>query len=373
MLLDGHGHQLYDVNLQRQYQAAYAGRIGTLYIHPPFESMLYVVVAWLPLGRAYLLWTLLSLAFLAAAACRLAKDALRAWDWRILLAASLTFVPLLLCLLQGQDSLLLLLLLVLAFTDLRRDHVFSAGCWLGLALFKFQLVLPLTLVLVLTEGRGRRIALAKGFSLLALALAGLSAAISGWSVFIVYPKFLLHLQSQTFAGIGPQAMANFRGLAYMLFHHDRSPRAVAFLSVLSAAALGKALMEWKHVGSASGLAPVTETQDEFDLGFANTVLFALLVSFHLNPHDLSLLLLPISVLLHRAFARTPLTRSANWAILGLLATLFLPPLQLWGLKAGVYALVAIPILFLFLISGSLLRQIKAPHVTLHIHKDQGEN
>ena len=110
------------LEVQHQYQARYSGRIGTLYIHPPFEAVLYLAVAWLPLRYAYLLWSWLSLAFLTVGTRRLAKKLPLPWDWRVLLAASLTFVPLLLCLLQGQDSLLLLLLVVLAFTALRRDQ-----------------------------------------------------------------------------------------------------------------------------------------------------------------------------------------------------------------------------------------------------------
>ena len=204
MVAEGHGHHLYDAGLQRQYQARYAARVGTLYIHPPFETALYLAVAWLPLKRAYLLWSLLNLAFLAVAARRVAKEALLPWDWGVLLAASLTFVPVLLCLQQGQDSVLLLLLVVLAFTALRRERAFGAGCWLGLGLFKFQIVLPLVLVLVLTQNRTARNGLAKGFGMIALTLAGLSAAISGWSVFTAYPEFLLHLQEQPFAGVIPR-------------------------------------------------------------------------------------------------------------------------------------------------------------------------
>jgi len=73
MLAGGHGHQLYDAELQHQYQARYSGRIGTLYIHPPFEAVLYLAVVWLPLRYAYLLWSWLNLAFLTAGARRLAK------------------------------------------------------------------------------------------------------------------------------------------------------------------------------------------------------------------------------------------------------------------------------------------------------------
>jgi len=354
MLAEGHGHQFYDPDVQRQYQARYSGRVGTLYIHPPFEAPVYLAVSWLPLRRAYLLWFLLNLAFLAVSLRRLAMDALLLWDWRLLLAASLTFVPVLLCLQQGQDSLLLLLLVVLAFTALRRDRAFAAGCWLALGLFKFQIVLPLALVLVLTQDRSARSAFAKGFSLVALTLTGLSAAISGWSVFTGYPRFLLQLRSQPFAGIIPQAMANFRGLIYLLFSSDRSSWAVAAVSILSAAALLITLTVWKRARDSS---TTDATHDDFDLAFASTVLFALLISYHLNPHDLSLLLLPIALLLHRALARAPqLGRPAKAMAVFLIGILFLPLLHLWALKAGVYALISVPLLAVFLLNASIPRQ-----------------
>jgi hypothetical protein len=350
MLAEGHGHQLYDAAVQRQYQARYAGRVGTLYIHPPFEAVLYLTVAWLPLRRAYLLWLFLSLALLATGVHRLANEELLPGDWRLALAASLTFVPALLCLVQGQDSLLLLLLVVLAFAALRNGRAFAAGCWLGLGLFKFQLVLPLVLVLVLTQSRSARTGLTKGFGLVAMALAGLSAAICGWSVFAAYPSFLQHLSTQAFAGINPQAMANFRGLAYFFFHRDRSPWTIAAVSILSVAALIKTLTGWRRA-RLGALTPAAETPHNFDLAFADTMLFALLVSYHLNPHDLSLLLLPMVLLSHNA-AGTTLKNSRRRRIIALSAILFLPPLHLLALQAHAYALVSIPLIALFSVSAT---------------------
>jgi len=360
MLAEGHGHQLYDAEVQRQYQARYAGRVGTLYIHPPFEALAYLAVAWLPIRRAYLLWLLLNLAFLGVSVRRLAKEAIVPWDWRVVVAASLTFVPLLLCLLQGQDSLLQLLLVVLAFAALRRERAFAAGCWLGLGLFKFQIVLPLALVLVLTQRGNARGNLAKGFGLVVLVLAGLSAGICGWSVFTVYPGFLLYLPSQPFAGIMPQAMANFRGLIYLFFRGDRSFLASAAVVTMSAAAFVRTLIVWKRAKFSSPQDPTLTTQDDFDLAFANTVLFALLVSYHLNPHDLSLVLLPISLVLQPTLVRAPLLpRVQKWMILGLLGILFLPAVHLWALKANVYALISLPLLALFLTKTSLTRHSRA--------------
>src|ERR1700719_1529615 len=112
LLIAGHGHELYDVQVQRQFQSRYLGRVGTLYIHPPFEALFYLGVAWLPL-----------------------------------------------------------LFVTLAFTALRCHRSFAAGCWLGLGLFKFHLVLPLALVLALQKGRNGFL---RGFALMAVALAAVS-------------------------------------------------------------------------------------------------------------------------------------------------------------------------------------------------------
>jgi hypothetical protein len=145
-------------------------------------------------------------------------------------------------------------------------------------------------------------------------------------------------------------MANFRGLTYLFFRRDQSPWAVAIVSIVSAWALAKTVAYWRRARLTANRGFVALGPGEFDLAFANAVLFALLVSYHLNPHDLSLLLLPISLLLHYALARS--SRGLNprdWAALGLLAILFLPPLHVWALKAGVYALIALPVFLLFLI------------------------
>ena len=96
-------------------------------------------------------------------------------------------------------------------------------------------------------------------------------------------------------------MANFRGLTYFFFRSDYSSGAIITLSILCAATLIATLWGWEKMGR-DNAGP--NNKDEFDLAFANTVLFALLVSYHLNPHDLSLLLLPIALLFGRGFGRT---------------------------------------------------------------------
>src|SRR5271154_2454257 len=53
---DGRGHELYDLAVQKQYLARYSGREGIYFNHPPFEALIYLPFAVLPLGWAYALW-----------------------------------------------------------------------------------------------------------------------------------------------------------------------------------------------------------------------------------------------------------------------------------------------------------------------------
>jgi aromatic ring-cleaving dioxygenase len=201
--------------------------------------------------------------------------------------------------------------------------------------------------------------------LLAVALAALSAAISGWAVFAAYPKFLLHLREQPFAGVFPQAMANFRGLSYLLVHNDGSPFAIFTTAFLSVSALLIALIGWQGATVASYPICAPKNQAAFDVAFGNTILFALLISYHLNPHDLSLLLLPISLLLYRVRVegRFAVTKPARWLVEGLIALLFLPPLHLLALEAHRYVMVAVPLLALLIICTFLLRRNRAQQLS----------
>ncbi|HVI07570.1 MAG TPA: glycosyltransferase family 87 protein [Candidatus Binatia bacterium] len=339
MVSQGRGHQLYDPAVQRQFQARYAGRVGTLYIHPPFEALLYLPVSLLPLRLAYLLWLLGDLCFLALAMNRLAKESLPGWDWRLLTGAGLMFVPTLLCLQQGQDSLFLLLSITLAFSHLRRNRAFTAGCWLGLALCKFQIGLPLILVLALgIRGKLRR-ALLGGLGVVAFALAAISVALCGWNVFGAYVSLLIHLPAQSFAGVFPAVMANFRGLGWLLFRGNSAAMLVTDIS-LSALTLAASVVAWRRIRMSENLAA-----EGFDRVFAASVVFAVLASYHLNPHDLSLLWLPLALLSRKIMGEA--REKWDWPVMALLIALFLPPVHLWALDRRLYGWLAIPILLIF--------------------------
>src|SRR5207245_10136006 len=94
----------------------------------------------------------------------------------------LTCFPVLMVLLQGQDSALLLLPVAFAFRQFERKRDASCGILLGLALFKFQFIVPLVVILALR----RRLKLISAFVATAAALLGASWMLVGTSGLRLY-------------------------------------------------------------------------------------------------------------------------------------------------------------------------------------------
>jgi hypothetical protein len=109
MVREGYGHQLYDFHVQEQFQIRYAGRVGEYYIHPPFETLLFLPICLWSLSTGYLIWCLLNVGVLTYTSILFQRHVFKHFDWRVLLPMFFLFPPVLIGFLQGQDSLLLLL------------------------------------------------------------------------------------------------------------------------------------------------------------------------------------------------------------------------------------------------------------------------
>ena len=334
MVHDGRGRDLYDLQAQNQYLSRYAGRIGIYFNHPPFETLIYLPFAVLSLTRAYTLWSAFQAILLIAVARSLeARAVLRAMTWKGLVPILLLFAPLLLDFLQGQDSLLLLLLLTAALGALEQKREFAAGCLLGCGLFKFHLAIPAALPFLLLMPKK----LARGFASVAMALVLISVWISGWDAIAGYPRFLLHFDSMPLAGIRTVQKANLRGLLELLLPGSRN--AAWFLTLLGSAllillTLRSCALALRHAGNVR-------------LAFANAVFAAALVGYHLSPHDLTILLLPMILLADHLVTSRDVSRGTRWVSIVTLGILFLPPLHLWLLQVHRYAYACLPILVLF--------------------------
>src|SRR6185437_14609798 len=194
----------------------------------------------------------------------------------------LSFLPVGLTLVMGQLSIALLLICCLAFALLESASPFLAGIIFSLALIKLQIALPVALLFLLW----RRWRFTLGFLLGAAFLVALSAAIIGAHNFPSYIHSITHTSAlagttlQSTVGIGPRRMANLYGLFFTLTTTNRL--ATALTAVASIAVLAWAVTR----------------RPSFPLA----LIVAILVSYHLYPCDLALLLLPLSLLSNRLFA-----------------------------------------------------------------------
>lgn len=321
----GLASHLYEIGTQKQLQQEFIppAKIhqGPLpFTHPPFEAPLFVPLVLLPYETAYLVWNAVSLLLLLGFVLRMRPylPHLRAWSETIPFLAALAFFPVFVCLFEGQDSLLLLFLFALVYVAMKGGRELLAGIWLGLALFRFQLVLPFVAVALLR----RRWRLLAGFALTAMALAGLSAAVVGWGPLWNYPHQLWQLSRTQIGGaMNPTYMPNLRGLVFDLTGDGLFAHVLT--AVGSLALLGLTAWKWK----------VDPRQPDFDLGFGLMLAVAVMVSYHLNQYDMSLLLIPLLSAAEWAVSQSRTDTGAARLLVAAIGLLFLTPIW-FGYRYG---------------------------------------
>ena len=252
MIRDGLGSRLYDRQVQQQvYDSAQLGPLSRPYNHLPFEALLFLPLTSFGYRYAYLLWTVLSLFLLLLSVYLLDREVelTRAITYYLGIRSDIGLVtlsgaglsPLMGCLIQGQDSVWLLLIYTLVFVFVRRGDQFAAGCVLALGLFKFQTVLPFAAILLLR----RKWRILAGFSAVACVLTLSSIAISGVHALMDYQAQLSDPGYWEWMDwYRPFLMANVRGLVYVLFGLSRGGGAGLVTIGASLLIIGAAAYYW---------------------------------------------------------------------------------------------------------------------------------
>ena len=289
MLRTGQAALLYDYPTEQRLQNTLVApaQFTLLFFAPPFAALPFALLSFAPYLWALLLFGLVNLALLALAV-RVMRPHLRALTsrWRPTPALLfLSFLPVGLTLVMGQLSIALLLIGCLAFSLLESEQPLLAGLVFSLALIKLQIAIPVALLFLLW----RRWRFTLGFLLGTALLTALSAAIIGPHNFPSYLHSLTHTSAlagttlQSTVGIGPRRMANLYGLFFTLTPTNH-------LAIVLTAIASIALLAWAATRRPS---------------FPLALIIALLVSYHLYPCDLTILLLPLSLLCNRLFAEDP--------------------------------------------------------------------
>lgn len=300
ILREQRGADLYNPRKQQEIQSEFSTdpeiRKGPLpYIHPPYEALLFVPLTLLSYSKAFAMWECLNLLILLVV-CLLLRSRLSSLGgfpvWQLLVLC-LAFFPVLANFHQGQDAILLLLIVVVAFRCLEREENFVAGCWLALGIFKYHLILPLALVLAIW--RGRKLLL--GFVTVAVGVVIVSLGIVGWDGAMRYPAYAWRVVSEPiFGGLPFRRLPNLLGLIGGWPFMERT-RALTHILVIT----GSIVMLMVTVE----LRNTARQRVSFRLCFACAVIMALLLGYSTNTYDLCLLILPLALVADCYWSATP--------------------------------------------------------------------
>ena len=303
ILWDGNGPLLYDLETQRDAQFRVRGPIATTndkllpYNHLPFEALVIAPFMDLPYPLIFAFWTMLAGLGIGMSLGMMdgALPGARPLGWVMSMAAC-SYLPLMRGLMLGQNSPFVLFGLCATYVALKRGEPGWAGVSLLLVALKPQ-ILPLVLLIMLLQREFKALAVFGGL-ILALSVTAMFLLGPGWP--LQYLSLLIGVASWgDTAAIDPAIMHNWRGLVTNLFGSE-SPLVTPLYLLLTAASIGiVALVLWR-----AGLGrDWTKQQNEShprpqnrDLLWALVGIVALLVSPHLNPHDLTLLIFPAWIL-----------------------------------------------------------------------------
>ena len=288
ILHDGRGHQLYDLNLQEKVQRsvmpeAVKERGGILpFNHPAFEAIVFLPLTVFSLHTAFWIWFSINIGFLFAVIRVLRKylPLLGQAPFYLWAAGCLSFPPIAITLIQGQDSIVLLFFYCMAFIALRREAEFSAGGWIAAGLFKFQVSLPFIVPLLLR----RRWRIIAGSCFVGTLLAIISLGTVGFEGLLQYPNYVWRLDHDpTFGWLVPLRTPNLRGLILSLPLSIYPRLCDVLLAIFSGMLVVAGVFAWR-----SGSTPNSRSLYR---AFAGNLLISVLLSYHILMHDLSVLFL----------------------------------------------------------------------------------
>lgn len=339
MVLQGQGRALYDPQAQWNTQQVFAARVkirkGPLpYLRPPFEALLFVPFAMLSYLTAYRLWGLINFVLAVGIMLGIRRHVsilskYPAWAISLL---PLSFTPIFLALLQGQDSVFLLFAYGLTYLTLLKAADFKAGCFLSLGMVKPHLVVPFAVVAFL-QGRKK---VAMGLLSVSVVLGLISVALVGWQGLIRYPDYIWFLEHHSGRGLVlPRDTPNLRGLVDATLS-GWAPHWVvlSLIGLASAVAVAWAGVMKGRPGSS-------------DLVFCQGMIATFLVSYHAFAYDMSMMLLPALLIVAYVQGRNQNCRGlTRFALLAPAIFLFVGPIYPWlWLRFHAMNLLALVLLF----------------------------
>lgn len=330
LLRTGDGANLYaradTWRIQEEFASHVTIRKGPLpYIRPPFEALIFEPFSYFSYPVACVIWMVITILLLIAIPAILLSRSRDDMGVPPLLLGvlCLAFAPAAITLLHGQDAVLLLLLLALAFRLMKQKAAFRAGIFVGLGFIKFHLIIPLLVVFAFKK-QWRTIA---GAFTIGLLLIFISAGITGWKGVVRYPGYLWQLNRSEAAGVvSVTSMPNIRGALAVIFPKMGLSGANILLFAILAISVLVAAYVWRGTNQ--------NNAGSLDAGFSFAIVAVLLGSVYTYSYDMTLLLLPLLSLTTRFLGDPGLAGWPKKMFFGSAAVLCFTPLY-WMIFFGV--------------------------------------
>ena len=293
MVRAGEASRLYDYVTQKEFEDRLVSPEPTAlpFVSPAYHALFFVPLSLLPYREAYfgfLAVNIVALGVIFALLQSWMQNLRVIYPW-LPPVMFLSFMPTIMTLVQGQDSILLTALLAGSFLLLSREQDFLGGVLAGLALFKFQITLPIALLFLIW----RRWRFLLGFTASAITLATFSVLVAGVAQTKLYITSLASIAGLTRPPsdlarypITLEQMANLHGLLFGICS-GWMPRTWLHVATIFLSAV---VLAWTALRG-------------FTVKPSSTLLLlaipcSVLIGHHTYVHDLSVLLLPIIVLLN---------------------------------------------------------------------------
>jgi hypothetical protein len=239
------------------------------FYHLPNELIIFAPLSLLSYDNSLLLWRLISCVALLASARVLSREL--ELPFRMTALAFFAFVPAIICIGEGQDSVILLLILALTYSLLRKNRDELAGIVLATGLFKPQVVCVVAAAIILS----RRWRFLLSFVAGAVLIIGAYTAYMGrgWVAELVQ---LIRWQESRESSTWMVSLHGLLSFAITTHEHVIAIALTVLLLLASA-------VVWSRCRN-------------LDVAFGSAVLVGTLAAFHFHIYDVTAYLLPIAIL-----------------------------------------------------------------------------
>jgi len=354
IIRQGNAPRLYDLGEQARIQRQLFNREDLLINpHPPYEALWFAALARLSYVKAYVLWGAINvLLWLLFQYLLRHHTPIPRNSYHYFWLCSL-FVPLWIALMQGQTTVLLLVLFSLTFVCIKRAQDFRAGVFLGLGLFKFPIVLPFAFICFL-RSKWRLMA---GFAAAASLLGVLSVIAVGPAGVQSYVNLLVdivkHPDNPAYSNMRAwEKMPTIKSFFATLLTGRLAPIHISVLATaVSASLVLFAAWGWRQGERYRG-------GNSLGLMFAAALAVSEVTTPHLYTHDLTLMLL--AVLLVIGSPQWLVESSQRMVLIAAIVILYTPPVYLLLLRWQAMSILA-PVLVAFALAAiSLARKAEPP-------------